>query len=55
MTAAKYPRTPHLPWSPGGTRDDRRLASVSRLLDQELVITEKLDVPDGGRGFCPKP
>ena len=39
----KYPRIPHLPWSPGGTRDDRRLASVASLLNQELVISEKMD------------
>lgn len=39
----KYPRSPHLPWSPGGTSDDRRLLDVSSLLGQELVITEKCD------------
>ena len=39
----KYPRTPHLPWSPGGTNDDRRLTSVEHLLDKPLVITEKMD------------
>jgi hypothetical protein len=36
----KYPRTPHLPWSPGGTSDDRRLTDVSSLLNVGLVITE---------------
>ena len=41
--SAKYPRSFHLPWSPGGTSDDKRLKSVSALLDQELVITEKCD------------
>jgi hypothetical protein len=39
----KYPRTPHLPWSPGGTSDDRRLASVDPLLEDRLIITEKMD------------
>lgn len=39
----KYPRTPHLPWSPGGTRDDRRCADVGSLVGVELVVTEKLD------------
>ena len=39
----KYPRTIHLPWSPGGTKDDRKLADVHALLHRELVITEKLD------------
>lgn len=41
--SAKYPRSPHLPWSPGGTRDDKRLLNVASLLNQEIVITEKLD------------
>lgn len=41
--SAKYPRTFHLPWSPGGTSDDKRLADVSALLGVETVITEKLD------------
>lgn len=44
----KYPRTPHLPWSPGGTNDDRRLSSVDHLLGRELVVTEKLD----GSNLC---
>ena len=39
----KYPRTSHLPWSPGGTKEDRILANVDALLHRELVITEKLD------------
>lgn len=41
--SAKYPRTPHLPSSPGGTRDDRRLSDLSSLVGVEVVITEKLD------------
>jgi hypothetical protein len=39
----KYPRTPHLPQSPGGTRDDRRLADLDSLRGRALVLTEKLD------------
>lgn len=39
----KYPRTPHLPWSPGGTSDDRRMASVESLLCTDIVVTEKMD------------
>jgi hypothetical protein len=39
----KYPRTPHLPWSPGGTNDDRRLADVRHFIGKPLVITEKMD------------
>jgi hypothetical protein len=41
--SAKYPRSFHLPWSPGGTSDDKRLADVSRLVGVDLVITEKAD------------
>lgn len=42
----KYPRTPHLPWSPGMTSDDR--VATKEALDnlrsgQELVVTEKMD------------
>lgn len=39
----KYPRTFHLPWSPGGTDDDKRMKSVSGLIGKPIVITEKLD------------
>lgn len=41
--SAKYPRSFHLPWSPGGTSDDKRLHDVSRLVGVELVVTEKAD------------
>ena len=41
--SAKYPRSFHLPWSPGGTSDDKRLRDVSALIGAELVITEKCD------------
>jgi hypothetical protein len=49
----KYPRTPHLPWSPGFSEDDLLLESFDGFGDQEIVITEKLDgenttlYPDG--------
>ena len=43
MDSEKYPRTPHLPYSPGGTSDDRRLLDVSSLLNIPLVLTEKMD------------
>lgn len=39
----KYPRTFHLPWSPGATSDDKVMKDVRALLDCPLVITEKLD------------
>lgn len=41
--SAKYPRSPHLPWSPGGTKDDKRMLDVSSLVGVDLVITEKCD------------
>jgi hypothetical protein len=39
----KYPRTYHLPISPGTTSDDRIAASVDGVLNKRVVITEKLD------------
>lgn len=41
--SAKYPRTFHFPWSPGGTSDDKRLSNVSPLVGVEIVVTEKCD------------
>jgi|SRR5580700_9760883 hypothetical protein len=41
--SAKYPRSFHLPWSPGGTSDDKRMADVSALLGAPIVVTEKCD------------
>lgn len=41
--SAKYPRTFHLPNSPGATRDDRVASDVSALVGREVVVTEKLD------------
>ncbi|MEH0548926.1 RNA ligase family protein [Streptomyces sp. B21-105] len=40
---ASYPRTPHLPWSPGASADDVRAAGLSGLAGREVVVTEKLD------------
>ena len=39
----RYPRTPHVPWSAGGTDDDRRLPDLSSFEGQEVVVTEKVD------------
>lgn len=47
-TSQKYPRIPHLPWSPGTAPDDRRLPDTTALLVRPLVITEKLD----GSNLC---
>ncbi|MET9853340.1 RNA ligase family protein [Streptomyces sp. NPDC006450] len=41
-----YPRTPHLPWSPGATSDDVRTTGPGMLAGfagREVVVTEKLD------------
>ena len=39
----KFPRTPHLPWSPGATDDDRMLDSADHFLGTLVAVTEKLD------------
>lgn len=40
----KYPRTWHLPWSPGATSDDRVIASADSLFaGRRVVVTAKLD------------
>ncbi|GAA3162732.1 hypothetical protein GCM10010466_62100 [Planomonospora alba] len=38
-----YPRTPHLPWSPGVSPDDVRAGGLPGLEGREVVVTEKLD------------
>lgn len=49
----KYPRTWHLPWSPGATKDDRLLKDTTCFEDFSVVITAKMDgenttmYPDG--------
>lgn len=42
-TLQKYPRTPHLPWSPGFTVDDEVCSDVSHFSNREIVVTEKMD------------
>ncbi len=39
----KYPRSWHLPWSQGQTKDDRTLADCSCFAGKRVVVTEKLD------------
>lgn len=49
----KYPRTFHLPWSPGATKDDKIMPTLEAFVGQEVIVTEKLDgentsfYPDG--------
>lgn len=39
----KYPRTPHLPWSPGATNDDIHQGNLSNFEGKIVVVTEKMD------------
>lgn len=39
----KYPRTPHLPWSPGKSRDDHVLNDTNHFEGKELIASIKLD------------
>lgn len=39
----KYPRTPHLPWSPGATDDDRILHDLSFFEGRRVIGTVKMD------------
>lgn len=39
----KYPRTYHLPWSPGVSSDDKVLDAIDVFKDKNIVITEKMD------------
>jgi hypothetical protein len=39
----KYPKTMHLPYSPGLTKDDKVIKDMSYLEKADVVITEKLD------------
>lgn len=39
----KYPRTHHIPWSPGINSDDRIIDSMSRFEGKRVIVTEKMD------------
>lgn len=39
----KYPRTHHLPFSPGTSSDDKVIATLAAFEGEEVVITEKMD------------
>lgn len=39
----KYPRTYHLPWSPGINDDDRVLKDFNGFMGQEVIVTLKVD------------
>ncbi len=42
-TRYKYPRTPHLPFSPAYNFDEEQLANLACFDREEIVITEKMD------------
>lgn len=39
----KYPRTHHVPWSPGLHSDDRLIDTMADFVGQRVVVTEKMD------------
>lgn len=39
----KYPRTPHLPWSPGATSDDVVQIDTRMYADKHVTISQKMD------------
>jgi hypothetical protein len=43
MNNGRYPRTPHFPWSPGGTVDDKVLSTDEHFYEREVVQTTKFD------------
>jgi RNA ligase len=43
MPQSKYPKTYHLNWSEGATRDDKIADSIERLLNVPVIISEKCD------------
>jgi hypothetical protein len=42
-THVKFPRTYHLPWSPGLTKDDRMMAEKDPFASEPVVVTVKMD------------
>lgn len=47
----KYPRTHHLPWSPGMHDDDRMLSSTKVFDNKRVIVTEKLDGENTTLGY----
>lgn len=43
VSSIKYPRTPHLPWSPGASSDDVLLIDSQMFSGKQIVISEKMD------------
>lgn len=43
MQRFKYPRTRHLPWSPGAGHDDLIAEQVEHFVGQRVIVSEKMD------------
>jgi hypothetical protein len=43
MGRFKYPRTRHLPWSPGASDDDLVADTVASFVGQRVIVSEKMD------------
>lgn len=43
MNRYKYPRTMHLPWSPGLQSDDKVIMTLDGFVGKQVVVTEKMD------------
>jgi hypothetical protein len=43
MRRFKYPRTRHLPWSPGASKDDVIAEQVERFAGRRVIVSEKMD------------
>jgi hypothetical protein len=43
MVLYKYPRTKHLPWSPGKSRDDQILPDTNNFAGEIITVTVKMD------------
>jgi hypothetical protein len=39
----KYPRTPHMPFSPGYSDDEEELNTLDLMMGKRIIITEKMD------------
>ena len=43
MERFKYPRTRHLPWSPGASEDDLIAEGIEAFVGERVIVTEKMD------------
>ncbi len=43
MKRFKYPRTRHLPWSPGAGPDDQFTEGIEPFIGQRVIVSEKMD------------